>query len=59
VRAARNGLLTACGQAFPTKQFVREGFVTANTCGKTIVSTRPGELVILVRPLSWWEKRKQ
>jgi hypothetical protein len=44
---------------FPTKQLLREGFVTANTCGKPIASARPGELVIFVRPLSWWEKLKQ
>lgn len=44
---------------FPTKQFVREGLVTANTCGKPVASARPGELVIFVRPLNWWEKLKE
>ena len=44
---------------FPTEQFIREGFVTANTCGRPMASARPGELVIFVRPLSWWEKLKQ
>lgn len=43
----------------PTKQLVRKGVVTANTCGKPIASPRPGELVIFVRPLSFWEKLKQ
>jgi hypothetical protein len=44
---------------FPTEQFIREGFVTANTCGSPMASARPGELVIFVRPLNWWEKLKQ
>jgi hypothetical protein len=44
---------------FATEQFVREGFVTPNTCGKPTASAKPGELVIFVRPLSWWEKLKQ
>ncbi len=44
---------------FPTEQFLREGIVTQNTCGKPTASATPGELVIFVRPLSWWEKLKQ
>ena len=44
---------------FATKQIVQHGIVTANSCGKSTVSPNPGELVIFVRPLTWWEKFKQ
>jgi hypothetical protein len=42
-----------------TKQLLQQGIVWPNTCGKAIASPKPGELVIFVRPLSWWEKLKQ
>jgi hypothetical protein len=42
-----------------TKQLMREGIVMPNTCGKATASPQPGELVIFVRPLSWWEKIKE
>ncbi len=44
---------------FSTERLVREGFVTANTCGKLTASARPGALIIFVRPLNFWEKLKQ
>ncbi len=44
---------------FSTKQLIRDGIVTPNTCGKAATSPEPGELVIFVRPLSFWEKLKQ
>jgi hypothetical protein len=44
---------------FSTKKVLEEGIVTANTCGKATASPKPGELVIFVRPLTWWEKLKQ
>jgi hypothetical protein len=44
---------------FSTKQIVQGGIVTANSCGKSAASPNPGELVIFVRPLTWWEKLKQ
>jgi hypothetical protein len=43
---------------FPTKRIIDQGIVTANTCGKATSSPRPGELIIFVRPLTWWEKLK-
>jgi len=42
-----------------TKEVLQHGVVTANTCGKATASPKPGELIIFVRPLSWWEKLKQ
>jgi len=42
-----------------TKQILQQGIVTANTCGKATASPTPGEVVIFVRPLSWWEEMRQ
>ncbi|HEV2233150.1 MAG TPA: hypothetical protein VGV68_07080 [Terriglobia bacterium] len=44
---------------FSTKKVIQSGSITANTCGKATASPKPGELIIFVRPLSWWEKLKQ
>jgi hypothetical protein len=44
---------------FSTKQIVQRGIVTPNNCGKSTASANPGELVIFVRPRTWWEKLKQ
>ncbi|MGA7219445.1 MAG: hypothetical protein WBX38_14075 [Candidatus Sulfotelmatobacter sp.] len=44
---------------FSMRKILQQGIVTANTCGKAAASPEPGELVIFVRPLSWWEKLKQ
>lgn len=44
---------------FPTKNVLEQGAVTANTCGRATALPTPGEIVIFVRPLSWWEKMKQ
>ena len=41
-----------------TKQVLGQGIVTPNACGKATASQTPGEVVIFVRPLSWWEKFK-
>ncbi|HTW32064.1 MAG TPA: hypothetical protein VMD76_10310 [Candidatus Sulfotelmatobacter sp.] len=41
---------------FSTKRVLKEGIATANTCGKATASPEPGDLIIFVRPLSWWEK---
>jgi hypothetical protein len=41
-----------------TKQVVAQGIVTPNACGKATASQTPGELIIFVRPLTWWEKFK-
>jgi len=42
-----------------TKEILQHGIVRANTCGKATASPKPGEVIIYVRPLSWWEKLKQ
>lgn len=44
---------------FSTERVVREGTVMPNTCGKAIASPEPGDLIIFVRPLTWWEALKQ
>ena len=44
---------------FPAAQILDRGVVTANHCGKAAASAQPGELILFVRPLTWWEKAKQ
>ena len=46
-------------KAFPTKEIVQSGIATANTCGKAKASPEPGEIILFVRPLSFWEKMKE
>jgi hypothetical protein len=38
---------------------LQQGIATPNTCGKATASPEPGDLIIFVRPLTWWEKLKQ
>ena len=44
---------------FSTKQLLQQGYVSPNTCGKATASPTPGEVVLFVRPLTWWEKLKR
>jgi hypothetical protein len=44
---------------FPTRQILAEGVVTPNACGKHVASPVPGQVIVFVRPLSFWEKLKQ
>lgn len=44
---------------FSTKKVLRSGLVTANACGKARASPKPGEIVLFVRPLHWWEKLRE
>ena len=44
---------------FATQQLLQQGVVTTNTCGKSMVSPIPGEVIIFVRPLNFWEKLKE
>jgi hypothetical protein len=44
---------------FSTKEVLDQGYVSANTCGKATVSPQPGQVVLFVRPLTFWEKMKQ
>jgi len=46
-------------QSFSTSDVLRSGVVTANACGKASASPQPGELIMFVRPLTFWEKLKQ
>ncbi len=46
-------------EEFSTKQLLQQGLVTANTCGTASASWTPGEVVIFVRPLNFWEKLKE
>ena len=43
---------------FSTKQLLQQGYVSPNTCGKATASPTAGEVVVFVRPLTWWEKLK-
>ena len=43
---------------FSTAEVLRHGVVTANTCGNAADSPQSGEIIIFVRPLTWWEKFK-
>jgi hypothetical protein len=44
---------------FSTKELLQRGIVTTNTCGKSTASPKPGEVILFVRPLTWWEKLKR
>jgi hypothetical protein len=44
---------------FPTKQILTEGVVTPNACGKHTASPGPGQVIVFVRPLNFWEKLRQ
>ena len=46
-------------KAFPTEEIVQSGIVTANACGKAKASREPGEVILFVRPLNFWEKMKE
>jgi len=43
---------------FSTLEVLQHGIVMTNTCGKATASPTPGEVVLFVRPLTWWEKLK-
>ena len=44
---------------FSTKEILQRGYASPNTCGKITVSPHPGEVILFVRPLTFWEKLKQ
>lgn len=43
----------------PTREITQKGVVIGNTCGKTTASPTPGQIIIFVRPLNFWERLKQ
>lgn len=44
---------------FSTKEVLQSGIVTKNTCGKAKASPKPGEIILFVRPLNFWEKLRE
>jgi hypothetical protein len=44
---------------FSTKEILHHGYASPNTCGRVTVSPQPGQVILFVRPLTWWEKLKQ
>jgi hypothetical protein len=44
---------------FSIEDVLQHGIVTGNTCGVATASPKPGEVILFVRPLTWWEKLKQ
>jgi hypothetical protein len=46
-------------ESFSTKEILSHGYALPNTCGKGTVSPHPGQVILFVRPLTWWEKLKQ
>jgi hypothetical protein len=46
-------------ESFATNQIFQHGYVSPNTCGKATAPPKPGQVLLFVRPLTWWEKLKQ
>lgn len=40
--------------SYPLKLIVRRGIVLANTCGKAAATPTPGEVILFVKPVHWW-----
>jgi hypothetical protein len=41
---------------YPGSTIVASGLVTKNNCSRRTATAKPGELVIFIRPATWWEK---
>ena len=41
---------------YPVSTIVASGLVAKNNCSKRTAAAKPGELVIFIRPVTWWEK---
>lgn len=41
---------------FSVEKILESGDVSANFCGKIEASPKPGELILFVRPMHWWER---
>lgn len=46
-------------KSFSTKEVLDHGYASGNTCGKATATPQPGQVVLFVRPLTFWEKMKQ
>ena len=40
---------------FRTKEIFDRGYASANTCGKVTALPQPGQVILFVRPLTFWE----
>lgn len=71
VLGSRNGVWTTCTRQkqydrdtrtygnehlYPVSTIVASGLVAKNDCSTRTAAAKPGELVIFVRPVTWWEK---
>lgn len=41
---------------YPVSTIVASGFVAKNNCSRRTATAKPGELVIFIRPATWWKK---
>jgi hypothetical protein len=41
---------------YPVSTIVASGLVATNNCSKRTAAAKPGELIIFIRPATWWEK---
>ncbi len=41
---------------YPVPTIVASGLVASNNCSRRTATAKPGELIIFVRPVTWWEK---
>jgi hypothetical protein len=46
-------------QHLSTKEILDRGFVSPNTCGRATVTPKPGQVILFVRPLTFWEQLKE
>ena len=66
----RNGVWTPCTRQrlydnetraygnehlYPVSTIVASGLVARNNCSRRTAAAKPGELVIFIRPITWWE----
>lgn len=45
--------------SYSIKRVLESGVAAGNTCGDFRITAKPGELIIFVRPLHWWEKMRR
>ena len=41
---------------YPVSTIVASGLVASNNCSGRTATAKPGELIVFVRPATWWEK---
>lgn len=41
---------------YPVSAIVSTGLVSKNTCSRKTATLTPGELIIFIRPATWWER---